>query len=160
MATKQEPRGRKPKRKTTRAPVHPDLGDLAAPPELKGAALAEWHRVVPLLAADQRVTPLDVGVLARYCQARADWAESVETYATLADAVVKTPKGGYVVHPIARMRYRIAGEMRECEKTLGLSPLAREKIKPPEKSSKSKMKLLEFADRAKARNEKSYVQHA
>ncbi len=146
MPTKQDPRGRKPKRKATLAPVHPDLGDLTAPPELKGAALAEWHRITPLLAEHERVTPLDVGVLARYCQARADWAESVEMYATLADAVVKTPKGGYVVHPIARMRYRIAGEMRECEKTLGLSPLAREKLTPPEKQSEKMSGLLKFME--------------
>ena len=147
MASAAETRGRKPNRQPKLSPVHPDLGELAAPPELGGAALSEWHRLVPLLSDERRVTALDLGVVARYCQARADWAESVAAFPTLAEAVVKTPKGGYVVHPVARLRYRIAGEMRECEKTLGLSPLAREKITPPEKAAPG---ILEFVAAAES----------
>jgi P27 family predicted phage terminase small subunit len=148
-------RGRKPIRRPERAAVHPDFGELVPPAELVGAALVEWHRLVALLSTDGRITALDTGVLARYCQARADWAESVAAFDSLKASVVKTPKGGYVVHPIARMRYRIAGEMRECEKVLGLSPLAREKIAPPEKPSDAMLKIVEFAEQARARRRES-----
>lgn len=42
------------------------------------------------------------------------------------------------MHPVARMRYPIAVEMRECEKTLGLSPLSREKNRPSEEMTEPK----------------------
>jgi phage terminase small subunit len=46
---------------------------IDCPPELGPVARQEWDRIVPHLAAADRVSPLDRGVLAVYCVAYAAW---------------------------------------------------------------------------------------
>ena len=50
---------------------------IECPAELGPIARQEWDRIVPLLAAADRLNQLDRGIIAIYCNAYAAWLEAV-----------------------------------------------------------------------------------
>lgn len=116
-------------------------GAPAKPAHLKGAAGAEWKRIVPLLEAQGLVTHADLASLVAYCQA---YAEMVAAQAALESEGYTITVGGHRVerengrfdiiggqvqpHPaIARQRSAWAA-VRAFATLFGLNPSARTRV--------------------------------
>ena len=115
---------RRPKPRT-----RPAVGGLPAPPRaLSGAALAEWRRVLPLLAAEDLVSRLDRGVLAAYCLA---WARLVAAEKALLDGKPLTTEGshgGTIPRPEVRIATMATAQVAALADRLGLSPAGRARL--------------------------------
>lgn len=106
--------------------------EVPTPPAfLKGAALEEWRRVVPLLAETGQLSKLDRGLLTCWCVTWSEFLIAVETLATEGPTIVS---GGKVrEHPAFRRRVALGRELRQLAVTLRLAPAkGRVVAKPPE----------------------------
>lgn len=131
-------RGRKPEPTALRIldgrePTNPDeplpAPIVPAPPEhVTGAALDEWNRVVPELAALGLLTRLDAAALAGYCVAYARWADAERRVAEQG-AVVKSPSGFPIQNPYLGIANRALKQIKEFCVEFGLTPSARVRVK-------------------------------
>ncbi|HVB67962.1 MAG TPA: phage terminase small subunit P27 family [Acetobacteraceae bacterium] len=106
--------------------------EIPRPPEtLKGAALSEWKRVVPLLMEVGLITKLDRAVVAGYCQAWARWIEC-ERMLEQTGLVVKAPSGYPMYSPYLAAANKALDQMRQLSEQIGLSGSARSRIRAGE----------------------------
>lgn len=93
-----------------------------APTYLKGEALKEWKRIIPLLKEDVPVSELDYSLLAAYCSATG----------TVVDCQKELNKSGLIVegktNPIIRVQSQAIKDMRMLANTLGISLDGRMKV--------------------------------
>jgi P27 family predicted phage terminase small subunit len=111
-----------------------EIGDLVAldvqsfmflcPAELSPIARIEWERVVIELAPFRLLKPLDVAMVALYCNAYAGWLEAAAAIKEYG-AVIKTPNGYPVQSPYVTIANQHATVMLRCSDELGLSPTSR-----------------------------------
>jgi P27 family predicted phage terminase small subunit len=97
------------------------------PEEVTGAALDEWHRITPLLAAMGLLSRLDRAALVGYCIAWGRWMEAeaeLEKYG----AVVKSPNGFPVQSPFLAIANRAMKQVKEFLVEFGMSPSARTRV--------------------------------
>lgn len=110
-----------------------------APDYLETEARAEWDRITTELAAKQLITHVDRAILAAYCQTYGD-IESLSQQAKTAARFLETPTGYKYENPlhirIAKLRKELQGYTAE----LGITPVARNKVKmigkPPAEPTK------------------------
>jgi P27 family predicted phage terminase small subunit len=105
-------------------PLAPDC-----PQELGPVARAEWHRLVPELAALNLITHLDRGQLAIYCVAYAQWIEAAE-FIQKFGSMVNTPSGFPVQSPYVAILNRQADTMIRIASEFGFTPASRAKLIP------------------------------
>jgi P27 family predicted phage terminase small subunit len=105
-------------------PLAPDC-----PPELGPVARAEWHRIMPELAALNLITHLDRAQLAIYCVAYAQWIEAAE-FIQKFGSMVKTPSGFPVQSPYVAILNRQADTMIRIASEFGFTPASRAKLIP------------------------------
>ena len=104
----------------------------AAPAYLSPGAKAEWDRITPHLEAAGLITHLDMGVLALWCDAWADYVEAREMIARPADQgggwMVKTPNNYEVQSPWVAQMNRAAERMVKCGTEFGFTPSSRARV--------------------------------
>jgi P27 family predicted phage terminase small subunit len=115
--------------------MKPKSGAPKPPKGLKPEALAEWKRVVTLLAPTRVLTAADRSALIMYVTSWGYMNEASDAIAR--DGVVVTMPNGY---PAANPYQRIYNEaFRQCERMLqqfGLTPSARARIPSPDAGDK------------------------
>lgn len=106
-----------------------------APPFLTGYAADEWWRIVHELHRLKLVTPIDVNVLAAYCQAYKRWRTAEETLARMANndplmngLIVKSGAGTAMQNPLVHIADKAANAMVRYASEFGLTPAARSRI--------------------------------
>lgn len=113
-------------------------GGPAAPEWLLPAARAEWLRVLPDLVRLDRVTGLDVAVLAGYCMEFARWREAEAAVDRDGAVLVLRDDKGAVrsaqPSPWAGLALRHLAAMKAHAVELGFTPAARGKVKPADKA--------------------------
>ena len=110
------------------------------PPHLNGIALQEWQRIAPQLAQLKILSDLDVGILASYCWAYAQWISASKELEK--GLIFKSPNGYPLLSPHWSIATKSIEQMRAALTELGLSPASRTRIrgtgeglnKPNEKS--------------------------
>jgi len=118
---------------------------IDCPPELSSVARQEWDRIIPLLAAADRLTGLDRGPLAVYCTAYAAWLEAVtalQTYGTM----MKSPNGYPIQSPYVSIAGRNADIMVRIAAEFGFTPASRVRLPRPSKGNSAYLDLLELDD--------------
>jgi P27 family predicted phage terminase small subunit len=102
------------------------------PSELSPAARDEWERVLPELIAQDRITPLDLAVLAIYCTSYANLLEA-ESMVIKLGKIIKSRNDYPTLSPyvILANQYREATLRSAAE--LGLTPASR--LKFPRRST-------------------------
>jgi len=105
------------------------------PADLPEAARAEWRQVVPLLWERKITEVLDMNILKAYCQSAAMVWECDRLLQT-EGLVNEGPRGALREHPAVKVRSVALEQMRRLSVELGLTPLARGRVKaaeePPE----------------------------
>ena len=102
------------------------------PPNLSEAARQEWDRVVGELVALERITPLDLAVLAAYCVAFAGYFDALTMIGKYGN-VIKSPNGLLMQSPYVTEFNKHLDTMLRCANELGITPLSR--LKFPKKRS-------------------------
>ena len=97
---------------------------LLCPAELSAVARNEWERVVVELAPLRLLKPLDVAMVALYCNAYAGWLDATAAIKEYG-AVIKTPNGYPAQSPYVTLANQHAAVMLRCSDELGLSPASR-----------------------------------
>jgi P27 family predicted phage terminase small subunit len=97
------------------------------PPELNAAARAEWDRVVGALIKEERISALDLAVLAAYCVSFANWREAEELVGKFG-AIIKSPNGHPMQSPYVIQANQQRDAMLRCAVELGLTPASRLKF--------------------------------
>jgi P27 family predicted phage terminase small subunit len=135
MATgRRDNRGAQRKKQPAADPRHP-RGTPKPPDFLKGLALTEWQRVVPVLDKIGKLTEADRSILVAYCIAWAQYDQMQQQVAGLDSVMVVSTRGTPCMHPVLQGRDKAFAQMLECSKRLGLSPYDRERMKPPVEES-------------------------
>jgi P27 family predicted phage terminase small subunit len=122
-----------PSRKSKKtAKLEPPTSLLASPivecpPELGPVARQEWDRLVPLLAAADRLTGFDRGTLAIYCTAYAAWLEA-ETALRTYGIVMKSPSGYPIQSPYVSIASKQAEIMIRIAVEFGFTPASRMRL--------------------------------
>jgi P27 family predicted phage terminase small subunit len=106
------------------------------PPELGPVARQEWDRIVPHLAAANRLEALDRGVLAVYCAAFAGWLEATITIQTYG-AIIKSPNGHPMQSPAVSIANQQADIMVRIATQFGFTPASRQRLPRSPKDSPS-----------------------
>ena len=104
-------------------PVIPEPPDM-----LNATALAEWHRVTPLLAEVGLIAMLDRAILAAYCQA---WARYIDAEKQLVTTglIIKAGNGFPMQSPYLAIANKALDQVRQMSEQIGLSGSARSRIK-------------------------------
>jgi P27 family predicted phage terminase small subunit len=97
---------------------------IDCPPELGPVARQEWDRIVPQLAAADRVSPLDRGVLAVYCVAYAAWLDATITIQTYG-SIMKSPNGHPMQSPAVSIANQQADIIVRIAAQFGFTPASR-----------------------------------
>lgn len=106
---------------------------IAQPPAwLDDTAVAEWHRIVPLLKDDIPVSELDASMIASHCQAYAD----VQHAATLVKNAGMVTGDGKANPAVKQVRDATA-QMIRIDEQLGLSVFSRMKMQVKDGGKKS-----------------------
>jgi P27 family predicted phage terminase small subunit len=121
-------RGPKPKpRPPTPLPGFPD------PPEGLGtAALAHWHDTARMVSEAGILSRLDRDALLRYCQAWARLREVQDQIKKLG-IMTKGARGALRLNPYLALEGPAAREVRHWANQLGLTPMARAKLRVEER---------------------------
>lgn len=107
----------------------PPKGVPPTPTNLRGAALAEWHRMVARLDVSKTLSLVDDAVLYRYCQLHAR-AERLERHVKrLRSAFYKNHLGNPVVHPGFAQLRAYDQALRGYLVEFGMTPAARSRVK-------------------------------
>ena len=110
---------------------------IPEPPELlerDEQALAEWHRVTPLLADVGLITNLDRAVVAGYCMAWSRWLEC-ERQLKVTGLIVKSPNGYPMYSPYLAASNKALDQVRQMSEQLGLSGSSRSRIRAGDAAS-------------------------
>jgi P27 family predicted phage terminase small subunit len=100
---------------------------IECPAELGPIARQEWDRIVPILAAADRLNELDRGPLAIYCNAYAAWLEAVtalQTYGTM----MKSPIGYPIQSPYVSIASKNAEIMIRVGAEFGFTSASRTRL--------------------------------
>jgi P27 family predicted phage terminase small subunit len=100
---------------------------IECPVELSPIARQEWDRIVPILAATDRLNELDRGPLAIYCNAYAAWLEAVtvlQTYGTM----MKSPSGYPIQSPYVSIASKNAEIVIRVAAEFGFTPASRTRL--------------------------------
>jgi P27 family predicted phage terminase small subunit len=100
---------------------------IECPSELGQLARAEWDRIVPLLAADDRLSQLDRGLLAIYCNAYAAYLEATTALQEYGQ-VMKSPSGYPIQSPYVSIMSKNAELMIRIGTEFGFSPASRVRL--------------------------------
>lgn len=114
------------KRGTAKAPP----GAPDPPAVIKGEALREWKRVVPVLDGMGVLSSLDRGLLVTYCQTWARWCELDKQLTN--DGMTHTDEKGTVrKHPAWTMARECTNTLATLATQLALTPAARLRLPAP-----------------------------
>ena len=105
----------------------PDLDDVDCPSWLDEDAREEWLRVYGRLVTCRVMTPLDMAVLADYCQSYSQMARAERNIQKYGD-IVKTPSGYVQQAPHVGMYNQASKRMKQAASELGLTPSSRSRI--------------------------------
>jgi P27 family predicted phage terminase small subunit len=101
----------------------PELAGVEPPQPLNAVAREEWDRLTPVLLRLQLLSVLDLGMLALWCCA---WADFCEARQQLASGLLQTDRNGHVRRsPWLLIQAKAADVMLKCSDRLGFSPSAR-----------------------------------
>lgn len=119
--------GRRPA--NTREPQLPRLeGFETPPPELAGdvVALAEWHRIVPILVASRQITVAERPALIACCQ---QWSTYLDCHERArAGRVIMTPSGYPRPNPYGPLADSALTQCNRLWAELGLTPSSRSRV--------------------------------
>jgi P27 family predicted phage terminase small subunit len=102
------------------------------PPEvIQGAALAEWHRITPLLHGAGLLTVIDGSALAAYCQSYATWVEAQEEIRR-SGTVIRSLHNQPMVSPYLKVANVAWQQWTRMLTEFGMSPSSRSRVKVPE----------------------------
>jgi P27 family predicted phage terminase small subunit len=105
---------------------------LPEPPEvIQGAALAEWHRITPLLHGAGLLTALDSSALVAYCQSYATWIEA-QANIRKSGTVIKSIQGQPMMSPYLKVANIAWQQWTRMLTEFGMSPSSRSRVKVPE----------------------------
>jgi P27 family predicted phage terminase small subunit len=100
---------------------------IECPAELGVIARQEWDRVVPILAAADRLSELDRAALAIYCNAFAAWLEAITALRT--DGTIVRSASGYPVQsPYVSIASKNAETVLKVSAQFGFTPAARMRL--------------------------------
>lgn len=134
-------RGRKPKPTATKrlqgnpgkralnqAEPAPPVETPTIPPHLDNEAVAEWHRLAPLLIAEGLLTQLDRAALSALCQA---WGRYCQAEAALKEhgPVVRSPNGFPIQNPWLSIANTALKQLSAWLAEFGLTPSSRSRVK-------------------------------
>jgi P27 family predicted phage terminase small subunit len=106
--------------------------ELPEPPEiLQSVALAEWHRMAPLLHGAGLLTAIDGSALAAYCQSYATWVEAHEKIRERGTVVVSS-KGQPMLSPYLKVANIAMQQWTRMLVEFGMTPSSRSRVKVPE----------------------------
>ena len=105
----------------------PDLDHVDCPDWLDADARKEWERVYQRLVNCRVMTPLDVAVLADYCQSYAQMVRAETNIQRYGD-VIKTPSGYVQQAPHVGIYNQASKRMKQAAAELGLTPSSRTRI--------------------------------
>lgn len=141
MAGRKGRSGRKPKATTTlklhgtfRADRHneaapePEIGVPTPPKWVKGSALEEWKRIVPLLEAEQCITHWDRAALVLYCMEWQTYTDAVQKLRFAKSMTVRGSKDQLAEHPLLRIRDKAFKKLLQVCSEFGLTPAARSRL--------------------------------
>lgn len=131
-------RGNPGKRALNRDEPQPE--QAAAPPEppeyLNGYATQEWRRVIGEMHRLRLVSALDIQTLAAYCESYKRWRTALEKVEAIAEndtimagLLIKTQSGGAAPNPLVWIAAAAARDMLKFAGELGLTAVARSRIK-------------------------------
>jgi P27 family predicted phage terminase small subunit len=106
------------------------------PTELGPVARQEWDRIVPQLAAVDRLSGLDRGILAVYCMAYASWLDATVTIQTYG-SIMKSPNGHPMQSPAVSIANQNADIMIRIAVQFGFTPASRLRLPGPSKEPHS-----------------------
>ena len=107
-----------------------------APRWLKGRALTEWKRIVPLLKKDTPISALDVGLLAGYCRAYGI-VQTANDGIKKSGLVVTNPETGTKKkNPYFEIQSQAFKDMKMFASELGLSLNSRQKLETSKANKK------------------------
>ena len=121
---------------------------LEAPGWLLPVAREEWARVLPELERLDRLSPVDLQLLAAYCQAFGRWREAeagIERDGVV--LAIRDDKGtvkSVQPSPWAALALKHAAAMRSFAVELGLSPASRRRVSPADSKAKPAGALAPF----------------
>lgn len=117
------------------------------PTWLSKDAKKEWKRVVPELEKLTLATGIDLGVLATYCQAWADYQDAQMRMHAPGHGIIVMGTKGLCKHPAWQVSRDAAMLMLKCSAELGMTPSARGQMKIA--PTKDDNPLEEFLSRGK-----------
>lgn len=110
--------------------VKPPKGTAQTPDWLKGEALKEWERVLPLLVKMGLGSPAETDLIAIYCVLVAD-IRRLTAQLEAEGYTVKTAEGGTKTNPLFGVRRVAIVQMKAYAESLGLSPASRARLRVP-----------------------------
>jgi P27 family predicted phage terminase small subunit len=113
-------------------PETPPVPIIECPTELGEVARQEWDRIIPLLAAADRLSQLDRGLLAIYCNAYAAWLGAVAALQQFG-TMMKSPNGYPIQSPYVSVASKNAEIMIRVGAEFGFSPASRMRLPNPSK---------------------------
>lgn len=128
----------------------PDMPNWLTDPVAK----AEWRRIVQSLGRERILTRLDRTTLALYCQAYADYVESLDYLNVMvkgedgklkkAGPLVKTSKGNIIQNPALSVKNKAFQILLKIAAEFGLSPSSRSNIQVQQKPKQGRAKSSPF----------------
>ena len=100
-------------------PDHPEI--------LKGEALAEWERMVPLMEQMGTLEQVSAGILAAYCQAWEDFCEA-KRMLDKTGIITKNSSDDIIANPLVRVRRDAFDRLFHAAQELGITPVSRAKL--------------------------------
>lgn len=111
-----------------------------APRHLNGRAATEWRRVVRELMEVRILTNLDLGPLAVYCAALAQFAEACEQLKAKGAALtVSGHKGMSRANPLIKIREDAAKTVAKYASEFGMTPSSRTRVKAADAPEQRKL---------------------
>ena len=105
----------------------PIADDVDCPEWLDADARAEWSRVYQRLVSCRILTPLDMAILADYCQSYAQMVRAETNIQKYGD-IIKTPSGYVQQAPHVGIYNQASKRMKQAAAELGLTPSSRTRI--------------------------------
>lgn len=105
----------------------PAPGIPAPPVELSPAALAEWHRIAPILDRSRVLTEADGAALAIYCETFAEWINTTRRIRKLG-MLIPTAAGGLKANPLVAISVKARADAARMLTEFGLTPSSRSKV--------------------------------
>jgi len=131
-----------------------EAGTPVAPRWLSKVGKQEWKRILPLLLERGSLTPADATALGAYCQCVSRYVEAcasvdedgmqIETVVLDSNGVAHPKK---VLNPLLKIAESSERSMFKFLRELGITPAAREKVKPAKPTTRGKSLLEQLAER-------------